>query len=87
MRKFILVRKKGGKTPIAAIPLRKNTTTTKLKKIILAVFRSGFSFRVVSETQLKRLILSKRKPTTRSRTKHKKVTRHRRRRVHRKRKK
>lgn len=53
---FILIRRKGSKRFLGAIPTKKNATRASLKKKIRKQLRSGFSARIVTENQLKQVV-------------------------------
>jgi len=53
---YILIKRKGSKRFLGAIPTKKGASVSKLRKIIPKQIKSGFSARIVTEAQLKRLI-------------------------------
>ena len=66
-RLFILLKKKGQKKFLGAIPARKNVSKDKLSKIARSQIKSGFSFRIITETDLKKkfsnFLIKKKKKT------------------------
>ena len=57
---FVAVRRKGSKRFIGAIPTRKGSTRKSLRRVLPRQLKKGFSFRIITEKQLKRLILRQR---------------------------
>ena len=55
-RLFILIRRKGSKRFLGAIPTRKGATIASLRRVRI----KGFVFRIVTEKQLKAIILKQR---------------------------
>ncbi len=55
-RLFILIRRKGSKRFLGAIPTRKGATMASLKRVRI----KGFVFKIVTEMQLSRIILKQR---------------------------
>ena len=55
-RLFILIRRKGSKRFLGAIPTRKGATMASLRRVRI----KGFVFRIVTEKQLRRIILKQR---------------------------
>ena len=53
---YVLLKRKGSKRPFGAIPTKKGTSISKLRKIIPKQIKSGFSAKIVTDKQLKRLI-------------------------------
>ena len=53
---YILIKRKGSKRFLGAIPTKKGVSVNKLRKIIPKQIKSGFSARIVTEMQLKRLV-------------------------------
>ena len=64
-RLFILIRRKGSKRFLGAIPTRKGATMASLRRVMPKQIKKGFVFRIVTEKQLKRIILSQRPKTAR----------------------
>ena len=64
---FILIRRKGSKTFLGAIPAKRSATPAKLKRMIKTRLRGGLSARIVTEAQLKRIISRQRPRITRRR--------------------
>ncbi len=60
-RLFILIRRKGSKRFLGAIPTRKGATMASLRRVRI----KGFVFRIVTEKQLRRIILKQRPRTAR----------------------
>ena len=52
---FILIKRKGNKRWLGAIPTRKGTRISQLKKKI-SLFRKGFITKIINTTQLNRLM-------------------------------
>ncbi len=65
VRLFILIRRKGSKRFLGAIPTRKGTTMTSLRRTMPKQIKKGFVFRIVTEKQLKAVILKQRPRTAR----------------------
>ena len=53
---FILIRRKGSKRFLGAIPTKKSATVKKLRLLISRQIKKGFSARIVTDSQLKRVI-------------------------------
>lgn len=53
---YILIKRKGSKRFIGAIPTKKGASVSKLRKIIPKQIKSGYSARIVTEAQFKRLL-------------------------------
>jgi len=64
-RLFILIRRKGSKRFLGAIPTRKGATMASLRRTMPKQIKKGFVFRIVTEKQLKRIILKQRPRTAR----------------------
>ena len=64
MRKFILIKKKGAKHYLGAIPVRKNVTLSTLRTMLKNQLKKGFYAKIISGTQLKQLILKGKKRTS-----------------------
>ena len=62
---FVLVRK--GKKNLGVIPAKSKATVSKLKKNKPKV--KGFSFKIISQAMLKKLILNKKRKTVKSKRK------------------
>lgn len=87
--RFIIIKRKGSKRILGAIPIKKNTTLTKLKKFLPKGVKKGFVTKIITKTQLKTLI-SKLKPrgkTIKKRTIKKRKVMRKKKRVKRKRRK
>jgi len=56
--KFILIKKKGSKKFLGAKPIKKGTTTSKIKSIVSKMPKS-YSFKIVTEKQLENYLLKK----------------------------
>lgn len=54
---FIAIRKKGSKRFLGAIPAKKGSTPSKLKDSLKRM-RKSFSARIVTESQLRKIIIS-----------------------------
>lgn len=63
MNRYLVLRKKNSKRYSGAIPLKKGTRVDKVRSEARKRFK-GFSFRILTETELKKLIL-KQKPRRR----------------------
>ncbi len=59
-RLFILIRRKGSKRFLGAIPTRKGATMASLRKTMPKKIKKGFAFKIVNEKMLKRVILKQR---------------------------
>ena len=64
-RLFILIRRKGSKRFLGAIPTRKGATMASLRRTMPKQIKKGFVFRIITEKQLKRIILKQRPRTAR----------------------
>lgn len=53
---FIIIKRKTSKKLLGAIPAKKGATISKLKELIMKQKRAGFSARIVSEAQLKKIL-------------------------------
>ena len=53
---YILIKRKGAKRYLGAIPTKKGATVRKLKSLISGQVKRGFSARIVTASQLKRVI-------------------------------
>ena len=73
---YVLLKRKGSKRPFGAIPTKKGTSIAKLRKIIPKQIKSGFSAKIVTDMQLKRII-GKMKPRKVKRTRRRKTRRRR----------
>jgi len=56
-RLFILIKRKGSKRYLGAIPSKKGVSKVKLKRVLRKELRAGFTAVVVTPQQLKRIIL------------------------------
>jgi len=59
-RLYILIKRKGSKRYLGAIPSKKGVSKTKLKGVLRKELRAGFTAIVVTPQQLKRAILRQR---------------------------
>ena len=59
-RLYVLIKKSGSKRFIGAIPAKKGATVTQLRKTVPKGLRKGFTFRIVTQAQLKKIILIQR---------------------------
>lgn len=64
---YILIKRKGSKRFLGAIPTKKGASVSKLRKIIPKQIKSGFSAKIVTEAQLKRLVQKMRPRKVKSR--------------------
>ena len=64
-RLYVLIKRKGSKKWLGAIPAKSGTTKAQLKKSVSQSIKSGFSYSIVTSSQLKRLILRQSKSSTR----------------------
>ncbi len=64
-RLFILIRRKGSKRFLGAIPTRKGATMASLRRTMPKQIKKGFVFRIITEKQLKAVILKQRPRTAR----------------------
>lgn len=53
---FIIIKRRGSKRFSGAIPVKKGVSRAKLKKSIRNRIKKGFSFKIVTDSQLKRII-------------------------------
>ena len=60
VRLFILIKRKGSKRFLGAIPTRKGATMASLRRIMPKQIKKGFTFKIVTEKQLKKIILLQR---------------------------
>ncbi len=68
---YILVKRKNSKDWVGAIPAKSGVTLTRLKKGISGQIKKGYTYRIVTESQLKKVlnrIKPKRKRTRKSRS-------------------
>ena len=63
---FILIKRKGAKTYRDAIPARTGVSRTMLQKKARKQLKRGFMFKIITETQLKNLLLCQARKTRRS---------------------
>ena len=56
VRLYLLIKKKGSKRFLGAIPVKKGVTINKLKKTIPKQLRRGLIARIVTSSQLKKVI-------------------------------
>lgn len=71
---FILIKKKGKKGYLGAIPARPRATSKQLRSQLAKRIRPGFSFKIVSMSQLKKIVLMQR-PKIKRTIKKRKLTR------------
>jgi len=64
---YVLLKKKGSKRPLGIIPSKKGVSIQKLRKIIPKQIKSGYSAKIITEAQLKRLIETMRPRKVKSR--------------------
>jgi len=64
---YILIKKSGSKNWLGAIPVKKGVTLARLRKGISGQIKKGYTYRVITSSQLKTL-LKKRLPKTSKRT-------------------
>jgi len=72
---FILIKKKGKKGYLGAIPSRPNTSSKQLRSQLALRIRPGFSFKIVTLAQLKKVIVRQRPKIKRARKRKKKIIR------------
>jgi len=58
-RLFILIKRKGSSRYAGAIPAKSGVSKTRLNKVVPKGLKKGYSYRIVTEAQLKRLIKSR----------------------------
>jgi hypothetical protein len=61
---FILIKKKGSKRWVGAIPSRKDVPLTRLRSTVKNQIKKGFIYKIINQTQLKRMfsrVLAKKK--------------------------
>lgn len=58
---YILVKEKTSKNWLGAIPIKKGATKTTVQKTLRAGRKKGYSYRIISESQLKKMLRGKRK--------------------------
>jgi len=63
---FILIKRKGAKSYRDAIPARAGVSRAMLQKKARKQLKTGFTFRIITETQLKSLLLSQARRSSRS---------------------
>jgi len=66
-RYFILVKKRGAKNWVGAIPSKKNVSLAKLRSVVRKQIRKGYTFKIVTVTAMKRLLKPKRSTKKRTR--------------------
>lgn len=91
-RYYLLIKKRTSKRWQGAVPTKRGVSLAKIKSVVRKTLRRGYSVKIVTESQLKRLLLKtaprgSRRARVRRVRRHKRVRRraHRRRRVHRRR--
>jgi len=57
VRLFVLIKKSGSNRPLGAIPAKKGISMAKLKSSLSGRVRKGFSITIISESQLKMLLM------------------------------
>jgi len=55
---FILIKKKGNKRIMGAIPVKSRVAVSKLKDFLPSKIRKGFDYKVITEAQLNRAVNS-----------------------------
>ena len=61
MKYYILVKKKGQSSWQRAYPSKKNVSLSKLKSVVNRSIRSGFTYKIVSQMQLKSMVKRKKR--------------------------
>ena len=56
MRYFILIKKRGAKKWLGAVPARKGVSLSRLKRIVPKTIKPGYSYRIINEIQLRRFL-------------------------------
>ena len=64
-RLFVLIKRKGSKRFLGAIPAKKGATKAKLTKSLRKKLKKGFSFTIVNSAQLRKVIVRQRHRTIR----------------------
>ena len=64
-RLFILIKRKGAKSYRDAIPARAGVTKAMLQKKARKQIKPGYTFRIITETQLKSILLTQARQTRR----------------------
>lgn len=59
MAYYILIKRKKSKSWLGAIPTRKGITKAKLRKTARSQIKKGFTYRIITASQLKRILKSK----------------------------
>jgi len=59
-RKFIILRRKNSKRFMGAVPIRKGASIARIKKNLSPAIKKGFAIRIVSDKQLKAIIVKQR---------------------------
>ena len=57
---YVLIKRKGSKKILGAVPARKGVTKAKLKKVARKNLKKGLSYKIVSRKQLMRILLKQR---------------------------
>jgi len=56
-RLYVLIKRKGSSKWLGAIPARKNTTKAQLRSSVSSSIRKGFSYSIVTASELKKVIM------------------------------
>ena len=54
---FILIKQKGAKTSLGAIPIKAGVTRTKAQTIVKKQLKPGYTAKIITEAQLRTLVL------------------------------
>lgn len=72
-RLYVLVKRSSAKSWTAAIPVKTGVTRSRVKTVIAQSRKKGYSYRIVSDNELKKLVAAKKpKRRTKKRTRRKK---------------
>ena len=74
MRYFILIKRKTSKKWLGAIPTKKGISLNKVRSVVKSNIKQGFSYKIITDTQLKSMLKSRSRHVTR-RIRKKKVVR------------
>jgi len=66
-RHFVVIKRKGSKRPIGAVPIQRGVSLRKVKKRVSKRIKSGFQFKILSEAALTKLLIRLRPISSRSR--------------------
>jgi len=61
---FILVKRKGAKTALGAIPVRSGVSRAKAQSVLKKQLKPGFQAKIITDSQLRRLLISRVKRST-----------------------